>query len=433
MRAYPGIIAVALLTAACNDPVSTSRYDGAVTITPSTQWSGGTVMVTTDQLLNYSTTPVITAGTDTLSATVVDDTTLSVTLPSVPTSTVSLVAHGSAGDMALGIVDVLGFNRWITTGERVGAPFVPYPVEQPSGVLGFDEAGQVVFLHAATGHVTHTQIAPTPGFERAIGMSYQPGVFTAVAGDSVIFWSWPYPPGSAPVMAGFLKSPTFYRDAISVVAPWTLFATRHDVTVTFRSADSGITWYSVYNASGNRAEDYPRVPVVNPDRTLFTIWADGTTPYGTPVFDLPAATLRYRIPTFFFTTQRPFFADSGDLYIAGDSASIGIVARYRAEDGTELNRLELAGSRVDVMAPIPGGGGAYIFVIDRDPASVDYVGPRLMVLDRSLNVTAELMVPQDQWEVVRSAVFHALIADQSRRQVYLIQPGYETLVFDVLN
>ena len=431
MRAPTGVLVAALVLAACADPVSTSRFDGPVTITPSTQWSGGTVTVTTSQLLNYDTAPIITADSDTLEATLVDDTTLNVVLPSVPTGLVDLVAEGWAGEPTLGTVAVLGFRRGVARRSPGLRALVPWPVDQPTGLLAVDERGEVVFLHAATGYVSHTGIDPGFSFEQAVGVTYQPGVFTTLADDSVVFWSWPYPPGGTPVKTGAMWSPALYY-LIHVPAPWTLLATFHDRSVTFRSSDSGQSWQSVYNPNRSRVEDYPRAPVVNADRTLFTIWADGTTPYGTPVFDLPAATLRYRIPTFFFTTQRPFFADSGDLYIAGDSASIGIVARYRAEDGTELNRLELPGSRIDVMAPAPGGEGAYVFVIDRDPANEAYVGPRLLVLDRDLKPTARLMVPQDEWATARGFVFHSLIADPSRRRVYLLQSGYETLTFDIL-
>ncbi len=390
------------------------------------------VMVTTDQLLNYSTTPVITAGTDTLSVTVVDDTTLSVTLPSVPTGSVDLVAEGWAGEPILGTVAVLGFRRGVARRSPWLQALVPWPVDQPTGILAVDEMGEVVFLHAATGHVSHTGIDPGFTYEKAVGVTYQPGVFTTLADDSVVFWSWPYPPGGTPVKTGVMWSPALYY-LIHVPAPWTLLATFHDRSVTFRSSDSGQSWQSVYNPNASRGEDYPRAPVVNPGGSLFTIWADGTTPYGTPVFDLPEGTLRYRIPTFFITASRPFFGDSGDLYVGGDSAEVGIVARFDAETGTELDRFMPPTGHIFAIVPIPGGGGVYALVKNSGIGCVDAITPYLAVLDRNLNVRARLAAPAGLPEATFGCVSTTLIADPARSQVYVLPLGYNILAFDVLS
>ena len=423
-----GVLGVFLVLAGCADPVSTSRFDGPVTITPSTQWSGGTVTVTTDQLLNYAATPVITAGSDTLAVTVVDDTTLSVTAPSVPTGRIELVAHGLADDLSLGMVEVVGFAGVIQQNGQIFGLQLPWPRENPTGILSTWRTstgpGDVVYLHASTGGITHTGLTVTSSSDPGVAFSYRSGIFTTVRYDTLEFWSWPHPPGGTISTAGQVVMPMSTANTNFEIAPWTFFLTFHHFTQVLRSPDNGASWTCLYDCAADPTENVTHGIAFNQDGSLVASWAEGS-PYGMPVFDVAAGTLRYRVPTLFQTAFGAFFTPDGELYAAGDSvARGGILLRLNATSATELGRVELGDRSIYGIAESSSQDRVYALLKGETIS--------LLILNHDLAVQAELKAPPDLVFPGSQCWGATVIPDSAAGKVYAISCAGEIIAFDLL-
>lgn len=413
-----------LAICACSDPVSTSRYDGPVTITPSIQWSGGVATVTTDQLLNYPTTPVITAGTDTLASAVVDDTTLSVTLPPLPSGTVNLIAHGSAGDLDLGSVSLVGYSGRIQASGFLGEQ-QRWSRSSPAGALGETANGKVGYLHAANGVLT---ILPVDDGASPYGpgASYRDNVFTVLSPNGVDFWQ--YSAGGTPVKLDSAPVSNPAGRPVHELAPWTFLVPSHHSMYIEKSPDNGATFTTTYNPSAAQTEESTWGVVYAPSGSLATIRVSAT-PMGVPVFDLPAGTLRYRVPLYEPAGGAVFTTD-GELYMAGDTLYGGpgdIVLRLDANTGAELGRTSIPapwsvlGFATDVTE-----SHLYAF-LSGFPS-----GLAVMVLDRSLQPVATLAVPEGTgFSTLCDGI--TVIPDAAHGKVYAMSCLGEVLTFDLLN
>ncbi len=144
------IAAVVCCATACGDATSSSRPEAGVT--PAAQWSGGTVQVHSAALGGQALPSLYAMGTP-LAVTRLDDTTLSVRLPVVPTGDMVLSRHQSGRD-TLVVVHVAGFaSAREVPGDLGYEPLVP---EGHPGVrfVGQDGQAGLTILDPATDQVT---------------------------------------------------------------------------------------------------------------------------------------------------------------------------------------------------------------------------------------------------------------------------------------
>lgn len=187
------LLCVLALAAACGDSTS-PRVTPTFTITPSTQWSAGTLVVRSASF--GGTLPTVTGAGDTLDVTRIDDSTLSVVLPEGPSGAVSLFREGATRD-AIGIVQVHGLrNARLVPGALGYEPLVPAGVVPP------------VFV---------AESMATAGTDLAI---------LDPATDQVTYWS-----GLGPVQTAFGVMPSHQvnrfvvRDSLDQLSVWHLFPT----------------------------------------------------------------------------------------------------------------------------------------------------------------------------------------------------------------
>jgi hypothetical protein len=135
-------IAATLLGVACSDPTQPFPVQ-SFRVSPAVQWSGGTVLLRSPYFVGRTPLPAIVAAAESLSAVRVDDSTVTVRLPRVPTGVVALsVAHDGRTD-SVATVQVFGVRgkRTLTpglAGELLATDSGDHPV-----VLGNTDAAVV--------------------------------------------------------------------------------------------------------------------------------------------------------------------------------------------------------------------------------------------------------------------------------------------------
>jgi hypothetical protein len=170
------LLCVLALAAACGDSTS-PRVTPTFTITPSAQWSAGVVVLRSESFRGAL--PTVTGAGDTLDATRIDDSTVSVVLPESPSGAVSLFREGATRD-AIGTVQVFGLrNARLVPGTLGYEPLVPAGVFPLVFVAeSMATAGQdLAVFDPATDQVSYLSgIGPV---QSAFGVmpSYQPNRF----------------------------------------------------------------------------------------------------------------------------------------------------------------------------------------------------------------------------------------------------------------
>ncbi len=113
-----------ILLAACHDSSEPSA-PATYTLSPTSQWSGGTVRVSSASLTSAAGTPVFSAAGETLTAARVDDSTFAVTLPIFASGATTLFREGPRRD-SVGEVQLYGLHAARRVPGRMGyEPLVP--------------------------------------------------------------------------------------------------------------------------------------------------------------------------------------------------------------------------------------------------------------------------------------------------------------------
>lgn len=186
------IVVVALL--GCNESMMPSQPP-SFTVTPIAQWSGGTVTV---QSAGFSgpVLPVLYAEGSALVVSRIDDTTLTVHLPVVPSGSLVLSRHASGKDTA-GVVLVFGLDRYrLVSGELGWEPLVP------------EAQSRVVFVARGPGNGGLELGILDPGTDQ---ISYVPGLQPVAE--------------SFGVQASYLENRFVLRDSSGQLGLWRLFPT----------------------------------------------------------------------------------------------------------------------------------------------------------------------------------------------------------------
>lgn len=400
------VLCLGFILGCANDPSSPPVRFGPVTIAPLTQWSGGTVTATSDQLFDFPGTPVITAGSDTLAFTQTDDTTLVVTLPPAPSGLLDLVLHGAGSDsLILGEVEIVGFSGILPAERTVGGEPVPWPQSHPTGILGIDINENVAFLNASTGHITTFGVHTPRNLSYAPGTSYRPDVIVNLASPTGGIVLWKLDMAGSAVMLDSLPLGHSYRKVFEI-APWTWLVTSHHAVWTYKSFDNGATYTQTYD-DGQEDEEAWAV-VYSPDRKFGVVLSLGTGS-GAPVFDLTTGDLMYRVPSV-LRPRGAAFTDDGELYLSGSDRETGSILRLDAATGTVIDSIGLGIAESDALAWDSQTNWIYAMNAHHE----------LRIYDRSLNLIANLQAPKGVTLCGQGCYHASIIPDAGHRKVYVM-------------
>ena len=105
------LVLVILALFGCNDPPEGPSALPTFVIAPAQQWSGGVATIRSAYFQDLSQLPRIDLDTIELSAIRIDDSTVSVQLPTLPSGSYNLSLHRSTGASTIGRIDLAGFRR----------------------------------------------------------------------------------------------------------------------------------------------------------------------------------------------------------------------------------------------------------------------------------------------------------------------------------
>lgn len=317
-RAALRALAVAsIIGLSCSDPAEPPLP--AFSISPSAQWSGGSITIRSAYFANHSQAPIIVADGDTLTLIAVDDSTATTVLPHGPSGLVVFAITQGTREDSLGTVTRVGYREMRTqTGpgflgvleasDSAGVPVVFGGVD--TSVNG--RRAPVVRLKVASAQ--SSQLVPTlrQPDHALYGMapSFTPGTF--VVWDSSDTLRLAQLIGDVPVITDIpvVQSVTPRQVAQLSDSIWIL--TGSHLTQTRRVTDSTTTISIVPSESPYRVFMSPRG-----DRSTLSTVVSGVDG-GVPVFNNLTGALAYRLP-FWDVRAAAFSPDGAVMYVAGGS------------------------------------------------------------------------------------------------------------------
>jgi DNA-binding beta-propeller fold protein YncE len=319
---FPAALGVAL---ACNDSTDPGNPP-TFTITPTAQWSGGDVEVSSQSLTGTGGLPQFTIAGSPLAAVRLDDSTVSVTLPVLASGTVTLTRAGLHPE-SVGVVQVAGLH---------------YAREVP-GTLGFEPlvpegVSPLVFLAEGAGATSPTLSVLDPVTDHVTTIS---GIGPVLTGFGV--------------MPGFQTNRFVLRDSLNRLGTWELFP----VPVLHQ--------LSPYQVASARHQTQPSDTVW---LTTFSNRWEVTRPSGTSVSDLNAISDPFRMA---FSALRDRLALAVDFVpggrrlpvfdaSTGDTAyTLGLPSAHGVAFSAGADRLYLgvhySGSVPDSLVAVTAGTG----------------------------------------------------------------------------
>ena len=175
---------LAFVLAGCEDstdPDPTPPPECAVS--PAAQWAGGTVLVRSQFFDGLDSLPPVTAAGIAMVTVRVDDSTVSATLPSIPTQTAAVEVVDGTTHYLVDSVGVVGFRKKTTaTPMAIGNPVLLLTLSGPVGIAGIypgvsPGAIGIVNLREARNDVVLGLRPLQAGMLRGVGATYKPGTF----------------------------------------------------------------------------------------------------------------------------------------------------------------------------------------------------------------------------------------------------------------
>lgn len=357
MRRSLLLLFLLFLLAACNDPDSPDPVDLAATINPARQWSGGIVTITTD-LFTALTDPVVVAGSDTLQALVLNDSTWQVSLPRDTSGDIGLLVRGIDHEVSLGTVSLAGFRDMRVTPFDNAGDLEPWPWNNPTGVIGSTEGGRLFTLTASEA-VARLYPGILSGSWLAVGTSYRPFVvLVPVLGfDAESLMAWDL--AGVPTEVGRYRVPNLVRHVFEL-APETWLVDGSHIVSTKISQD-GQTFTTAYSETN----DDTRKLYFSPRGDLATIWVSRNL-LGVPVFELATGELAYHLP-FTNSSAAAFSPDGERLYMVGKREyGADSLARFDANTGALDAAILLDGVVGLAIGVDPAGEWVYLPVFAAD-------------------------------------------------------------------
>ena len=423
MRNRLRILAWSLALAGCNDPPSGPLDVPEFRVPAEAVWSGGSTIIVSDYFVGRS-IPAIHLDTNSLTVIRVDDSTVSLALPSLPSGTYPLFIESLDLPGPVGQVELVGFRDrsivspgflWeplvVSAGDGSPKVVAALPTQPPQGAIA------IVDLRTSLS-TTVTGVRP-PRMDRGVGGSFQPGHLilqdsTGALGDWHLFLTLTHT-DTVPDDVIFSRQIARLADQV-----W-LFTSNHLTTVRRPGlADTTIDQEDPFGFAFSLAAD----------RALLNSGA--TANGGPPVFRPTTGEVVYRLPT--DVVGAAFSGDGTRLYFASYEGSLSVVdattgallqqVTYPLPGGTNHSRL--AGIGLD-----PGSGTLFLGAI------VDDSIPEVQVYDAAtLQMIGRLTAPLGALCPFQPACFarvpsgSALAVDGQGGTVFLIVHGEPAAIWE---
>jgi hypothetical protein len=421
---FPASILLAAVLAGCS---SSEPNPPSFAVSPSQQWSGGTLTVRSSLFSGGAALPTVTAAGVVMAVARVNDTTITATLPSdLPTQSAPITIVVGSKHYEVGPVDVIGFRfRTQATPGFLWEPLIRTSPSGPVAVAGLytqPAGGAISIVDLRTG-VTQVETGVQPpqwASAHGVGASFQPGHLilrdsTGALGD------WQFQPTLT--YADTVPSVIFSRQVARLADQVWLFSSNHMSTVR-RSGASDIL------VSQEDPWDLHLSPAA--DRALQNSWV--TSIGGTPVFQLSTGDTVFRLGI--GVHGAAFSADGTKLFVAGlgNSTAYGLWI-LDAATGTPLHQISLPFSANSTRLAGVGinSSETTLFVgaledsvpevLVYDAGTLDFLG-RMAASSSTACVSCLLMLPDGG----------ILTVDDSTGTIFLVVQGEPALIwqFDLL-
>jgi len=424
--ALRALMVASIVMAGCSDP--TEPPLPGFTITPVTQWSGGAITVRSSYFANRGVAPVILAGGDTISLSVVDDSTATTTLPPGPSGAVVFVlARGSRED-SLATVDRVGFSgkRTVTPalgGELLATDSAGVPFVLGGSLTGTGNREPIVRLRVVAGTSQVLALRQPSNIQYGLAPSFIPGAFTVRdATDSIRLATLLV---DAPAVidsmhgwgTGFTRQVSKLKDDLWLVTGSHQSYTRPDSTTGVPTLVNAESPWAVY---------------MSPGGTRTTIAATVASGSGVPVWDNATGSVVYTLPVPY--TEAAVFSTSGTaLYVVGgQQINADTLIAVDATTGALVDRKPLPNGLVAMgIAYRDGVGGGQLLVGAATSASLVLLVYRASTLDLLGILPTGDACPNMQAGPCFSGV---VSVDDLHDRAYLVIPGDPTPIwsFDLL-
>jgi hypothetical protein len=258
MRTRPTILGWSLLLAACNDPASGPLDVPEFRVSPTETWSGGTATIVSDYF-NDRSIPVIRVDTVPLAVTRVDDSTISLALPPLPSGTYPVLINDRNLPGPIVFIELVGFRAHRVVSPGVGGKLVSARLANGPVVIGNLGSG-IGVLSPSTGLIIKypTLSPPSLGSGYNIAPSYR-GTDVFVLRDTSLIvgeWRlWTVPTFLDTVASGFQGG--FTRHVVSLAPDVYLITGSHTTTSYSPTGQRYFTtesvWANFLSPAGNRA------------------------------------------------------------------------------------------------------------------------------------------------------------------------------------
>jgi len=308
-RAFVRALVVAsVLATGCSDPAEPPLP--AFSVSPTTQWSGGTITIRSSYFANRSVALLIVAGSDTVAYSTMDDSTATAQLPPGPSGPVTLrLVRGTRRD-SLATVQRVGYSvkRTVTPalyGELLATDSAGAPVVLGGTFTGTGNREPVVRLRVVPGTSQILTLRQPSNTQYGMAPSSIPGAFTVRdANDSI-------------------RLVTLLVDTPAIIDSMHGWSTAFTRQVSLLRSGAWLRTQSHYSyVSYDTGGSSALVPTESPWAVYMSPRGDRTTlatvvgNAGVPVWDNATDSVAYRLP-FLSTEAAAFSTDGNTLFVVG--------------------------------------------------------------------------------------------------------------------
>jgi DNA-binding beta-propeller fold protein YncE len=421
MRTWLKILAWSLILAACNDPSSGPLDIPEFTVSPAVNWSGGTITITSQYFIDRA-IPVLRVDTIAVTVARADDSTVTATLPQLPTGAypVTITDRDLPGPIAE--VQLVGFSNRRDVSPGLNGVLISARALQAPVVLGNTAGDNIAMISPVSGSVTSFPTLFPPGAPYNIAPSYQGSdVFVLRDTSGVVGeWRlWPVPTMLDTVASGFKFQ--FTRHVVTFAPDIYLITGSHTSTSFSPTGNRFFTtesvWANFLSPAGDRA----------------VIGSNVGQP-GTLVMDMTTGDSAFTLPV--HATIGAAFSPDGSLLFAtgGEYFNTNQLMRVNAATGTVIVHDSLPADTYKNSLALSGSGNRIYVAGERNGR------PRLLVYDAAtLAMVANLAVADDDSFDCALTCWEGVISlDEPFGRVYFTipsdLPGVPTRVygFDIL-
>lgn len=401
---------------ACSDASEPTPPMPEFAVSPARQWAGGTVLVRSQFFSGLDSLPPVTAAGVEMLTTRVDDSTVSATLPSLPTQTAAVEVLEGSTRYLVDSVRIVGFRAyWVTSPTVFGNPVLIRSTGGAFGVAGVypQPPGAAVGLVALEPRhvILEPGVRPVDATSlRAVGVTFDSSRY--ILRDSAgMIAEWQLIPG--PLLVDTV--PSFLQSAFA--------------RIIVRLSEG--VWLNTHNHSTDVIRPgLPTFAVQIEDPHHFTLSkaADraiangGYASPGALVFQMSTGDTLYRVPAG-RVSGAAFTADGGTLYVGTNEIVV-----VRASDGTVLNQTPRPVEVWEILGLALARSDSRLLMAVQEGSA-----PTILVYDAStLELLGRLEAPIEAASNVGGWLDADIIADDATSTAYVMGAGGYIWEFDLL-